>query len=698
MADFFSLKAVPTTTRQELAARGSRTWNPALGQERTWIHVMSMAEGANLTLSRYTTFGEAYNLEFNRPRLVISSFKISAKGEFGTTRQGTLQMTVFDDNTMNELAEDYFIPDMSVRVQFGWSVSAVGGGGEQPALYTDTSYDSVAQRAMQKIASRYPGYEGYQGRVVNWEIKLIPDINAWDVTLTLVGAADAVAETSVSHVSDQCNCNKEVTGQTAEGNNETTEVVEKVSNIEGALLELYENPDRINSIKADLKGNHFYFAETIAYPGFSRDETGAEDSSGFMWIKADLDAEETFISWGTVEALLSRTSGQTWDDNGPTAFILDSTGTKLTVPKQEKGRWFSADPRVCILPGGGVTFEEPTTWTDYVGGEALDFAVRAISYIATGGGTTGRQDYAQPSGNCFDDDFTVDLTKIMVSTIHLLKRMKEFQQSNTPFMQALMTILNDINGACGNVWELDVIDISTAEGVTPPPNGAALLAIVDLNQQQKNPDFTFQFIANPGKGGFCRDIQLDLKPTDAMKTQALYGGQQAEKTPLSGNPCGSKFITYTRDKKANLGKAQNANKTPPANYCNDGEKCNKENEKEHPIDKLQKEAVGINIDGAKAYLREQKSYADTDVFKKDGGSPYCTSTILPMNFSVSVSGIGGFKWGQSVSCDRIPPDMTKACNWQVTTVEHEVTTDDWVTKINTVARLKTFSERPAPGQ
>lgn len=694
MADFFSLKAVPAATRQELEARGSRSWNPGLGQEKTWIHVMSMAEGAKFRISTYKTFQDAYNITYLRPKLVISSFKISAKGEFGTTRQGALQMTVFDDETMNQLAEEYFIPDMSVRVQFGWSVSAAGA--EVPAIYDTPNLDSLSQREMQKRASQYPGYEGYQGRVVNWEIKLLPEVNAWEVTLTLVGAADAVAETSVSHVSDQCNCNKEVTGQTAEGNNQTTEVVEKVSNIEGALLELYESPGRITSIKADLGGDHYYFAEKIGYPGFSRDETGAEDSSGFLWIDADLDASETYISWGTVEALLSRTSGQTWDANGPTAFILNSTGTKLTVPKQEKGRWFSADPRVCILPGGGVTFEFPLK---NIVGDAVGVLNNVVNFF-TGDLILGYDNISggQPTTDCFDNDFTIDLTKIMVSTIHLLKRIKEFQQSNTPFMQALMTILNDINGACGNVWEFDVIDISTADGVTPPPNGAAILAIVDVNQQQKNPDFTFQFIANPGKGGFCRDIQLDLKPTDAMKTQALYGGQQAEKTPLSGDPCGSKFIAYTRDKKANLGKAQNANKTPPADYCNDGEKCNKENEKEHPIDKLKKEAVGINIDGAKAYLREQKSYADTDVFKKNGGSPYCASTILPMNFSVAVSGIGGFKWGQSVSCDRIPPDMTTSCNWQVTTVEHEVTPDDWVTRINTVARLKTFSERPAPGQ
>ena len=60
-----------------------------------------------------------------------------------------------------------------------------------------------------------------------------------------------------------------------------------------------------------------------------------------------------------------------------------------------------------------------------------------------------------------------------------------------------------------------------------------------------------------------------------------------------------------------------------------------------------------------------------------------------MNFSATVSGIGGFRWGQSVTCDRLPADIRALTLYQVTAVEHDISPDDWTTTINTVARLKT---------
>ena len=166
-----------------------------------------------------------------------------------------------------------------------------------------------------------------------------------------------------------------------------------------------------------------------------------------------------------------------------------------------------------------------------------------------------------------------------------------------------------------------------------------------------------------------------------MKTQALYGaGGNTEVPP--GPACNSRFIMYTQGKKKNTGKPTDASGKSPDDFCNGGEKCNPGNETEHPIEKLQKEAVSANIDGARVYLESQKQKAEA------GEGAYCKNAILPMQFSATVTGIGGFKWGQSVTCDRIPAEMRDSVVYQVTTVEHNVTADDWTTTINTVAKKK----------
>ena len=62
--------------------------------------------------------------------------------------------------------------------------------------------------------------------------------------------------------------------------------------------------------------------------------------------------------------------------------------------------------------------------------------------------------------------------------------------------------------------------------------------------------------------------------------------------------------------------------------------------------------------------------------------------VLPFEFSFTLDGIGGFAFGQMVSCDRIPLEVREAYNFQVTSVEHSLTPNDWTTTVNTICRYK----------
>ena len=695
----FSEKKVPLRVREELAARADKTtWNPINGQAKTWIHVMSLAEGAPFPLSTFDSYGTAYDDKYNRPRRLIQSLKVAAKGEYGTTRSATIELLFFSDDELNYFADAYLIPDMSVRVQWGWSVSATGEQKEQPI--TNSMYDNDALLRMQQIAESSPSYEGFQGRVVSWAVTLDPKDNVWQVSLELVGAANSVTETAVSSTSDNCLCKKKVTGQTASGENSTEDVVEESSALQAALLELHDDPENITAVQSGAKGYDGEFvAETIRYPGFSRDESGKEDSDGLLWIDADLDAEETYISWGTVESLLSYFSAQQLTEEGPAGFKVDSRGLTLKVPTQEKGRWFSADPRVCILPQGGLVFEEPTEWTDglvigaaaYIGA-AVSFGFGTAAGAAIGVALVTDAGYGKSSGDCFKSDTEIRITDIRVSTIHVIKRLKEFEQNKDTVMTAFKTLLSDINKACGSPWELEIIDVSIQSGASA--GGVVHLAIIDANAPELKEE-PFVFKATPKNGGFCREIKLDLKLTDAMKTQALYGANGSKdegSIPSTANtPCASRFMQFTKEMKVNTGKvpAPASIQNVIQDFCLKMNVCNPANsDAEHPIVKLQKEAVGVNIDGARTYLEGQKRKGEFLALEGAGISAYCATAAIPMNFSATLTGIGGFKWGQTVTCDRLPTDMQTLVKYQVTTVEHDVTPDDWTTTINTVARKR----------
>ena len=697
-ASLFSEKQVPGAVQAELTARAQKKWNPMNGQAKTWIHVMSLADGEPFPISTFDSYGMAYD-NYNRPRRLIENLKVAAKGEYGTTRSATLELKFFSDEELNYFANSYLIPDMSVRVQWGWSVGASGNPIYQPI--TSPLLDNDALKEMETLAAQYANYEGFQGRVVSWNVTLEPKDNVWNVTLELVGAANSVSETAVSTMSDNCKCEKKVTGQTADGENKTSEVVEESSALQAALMELYDDADNLPAVKSGAVGYDGEFvAETIAYPGFSRDETGKEDSDGFLWIDADLDAEETYISWGTVESLFSYFSGQQLTQNGPAAFKVDSRGLTVKVPTQDRGRWFSADPRVCILPGGGLSFEAPSDFSGTLSavGDVAAAAFQTAVAISSFGllasppiGENAGPAYGESSGDCFESDNSIRLTDIRVSTIHLLKRLKEFESNKDTVMTAFKTLLSDINKACGSPWEFELIDVSTQAGASA--GGVTHLAVIDANAPELKAE-PFVFLATPANGGFCREIKLELKMTDAMKTQALYGANGSSdisSIPSSGNtPCTSRFMQYTKDFKRNLGKVQAPSGGDNAikRFCQTVKVCNESNEVEHPVDKLQKEAVGVNIDGARVYLEGQKRKGELAALSGEGISAYCATAALPMSFNATLTGIGGFKWGMTVSCDRLPADMQRLTKYQVTTVEHSITPDDWTTTINTVARRR----------
>ena len=151
-------------------------------------------------------------------------------------------------------------------------------------------------------------------------------------------------------------------------------------------------------------------------------------------------------------------------------------------------------------------------------------------------------------------------------------------------------------------------------------------------------------------------------------------------------------MQYTKDLKVNTGKYQISAEVNTAitDLCRVLKICNESNPSEDPVAKLQKEAVGVNIDGARAYLEGQKRQGELAALAEGGISAYCASAALPMKFSATLTGIGGFRWGQTVTCDRLPDDMKRLSKYQVTTVEHDISPDDWTTTINTVAR-KRFS-------
>ena len=61
---------------------------------------------------------------------------------------------------------------------------------------------------------------------------------------------------------------------------------------------------------------------------------------------------------------------------------------------------------------------------------------------------------------------------------------------------------------------------------------------------------------------------------------------------------------------------------------------------------------------------------------------------FPLEFSAVLDGIAGIKFGDTVSINYLPKVYReKNIVWTTTTVQHEISNNDWTTTVNTVCRM-----------
>jgi hypothetical protein len=230
--------------------------------------------------------------------------------------------------------------------------------------------------------------------------------------------------------------------------------------------------------------------------------------------------------------------------------------------------------------------------------------------------------------------------------------------------------------------EFGILKYTKQSGET---NSPVVMTIVDANSIVRSSDSgPFTFFATANKSN-CREVKLDLKLTDAMMTQATYStNNESGTTPSDNVPCNNRFLSYARTA-VNTAAPKDDPKQMP-NTCKDTKKCGPSKEVEPPRDALSKKVTTETVNSAVTYLQEQKA----KYLKSKGADAgaYCRASMVPFQFSATVTGVGGFRFGQLVTCDRIPQEMRNAFHFQVTTVEHSIKPEDWTTTINTIGKNK----------
>jgi len=665
MNSIFNSKPPGPALVAELAARGSTSINQWHASKVAWVHIMSFAStcdtyGEGMLVSNSSN-KDNYIAGYERPKPGIKSVKVTKQGELGTTRKCSLELQAWNDAQLNAIAQCYFLPGMSVRVQFGWNIDASGANTNGPftTMYSDS-------RANCKIFAwteqRTPNFDGFQGKVSNYSYSLNTD-GGWDITLEIVSAANLMAETKVESTTNNCECTVEVDGDKVKLSN--SDII--VSILKGVLDE-----DNLNILMESLGLPAAQHSAAVKFHGLNRTALGEPGSNFFNdW----LGWEAGSLSDGTTEFFISVKAFHTMLNNYslPSAggdFIfgkVDTNGVYLSTQNQLLALMAagSSDPRICLLPGArNPVISEPTT----------------PSAFGNAGG-----------------EVAIELDKILINTMFIMKTIKELvNQADTRGLNLqtlLLTIHTAINIKIGNLWNLEIVDASNTTSICDEDREEPTLSIVDTSQSGPPVETFIEPIGYDPRRSIVRDFTLQTKLTDSMKSMALYAYVPNQNTY---DTCLNQFKAFTQ---ANLVKnlalpksadtAKTKGKDMPCELKSGDVEC--KTSTQSPYTKLYEARLelveGITDENVTAVESARTAFMGAQAQDRSATGPAC-NTLLPFEWSFTLDGIGGFKFGQYVSHPRIPADIRKALLFQVTAVEHDISENDWKTTVNTIVRYR----------
>jgi hypothetical protein len=663
MSSIFNSKPPGPALVAELAARGSTSIGQWHASKVAWVHIMSFASTCDTygegMLASNSSNKDNYIANYERPKPGIKSVKVTKQGELGTTRKCSLELQAWNDTQLNAIAKCYFLPGMSVRVQFGWNIDASGANTNGPftAPYTDS-------RANCKIFAwteeRTPNFDGFQGKITNYSYSLNSD-GGWDITLEIISAANLMAETKIESTTNKCECTTEIDGEEVKLNN---------NDLAMAIVKVLGDKDSagplINSLEgcSEAKDYALVKMDAIARSPFGSVKDGFFDSKqGFVntfsgAAARGMGTEESYIS---VQALHEMLNYYSLPSSGKDyVFGKVNTSDVYLSTQGQFGQLFgfgSSDPRVCLLPGADNPVNtKPTTPSAFKGTK-------------------------------------VELNRILVNVIFIMKTLKDLSDQTKSEkginLQTILTAIHTaINNKLGNLWSIEIVDASLA--VCDFNRDEPTLQIVDTTDSDAVVEVEIEPIGsyNP-RNSIVRDFTLQTKLTDSMKSMALYAYIPNSK---SSDPCLDKFKAFTQTNSVKnttqptADKATTKGKDIPCESKVGDVECKTVTTSPYQklFDAWQALKENLTDDNVTAMETARNEYAGSSA---EATKPLC-NTLLPFEWSFTIDGIGGFKFGQYITHPRIPAEIRSVFKFQVTSVEHDISENDWKTTVNTIARYR----------
>jgi hypothetical protein len=565
------------------------------------------------------------------PKPVVNSVRISNEGDYGSLMKADINFTVFTLAQLNTYLTSLLTVEplkqngsnVPVKIEYGWT---------------------TVERIKDNVGSGPK--EAFYGFVTNFSWTLRAD-GGFDCVSNLVGEGFFSLNTN-STPSNTKNANKAVLfGQQvavdSDGNGPSeSEVIPYnwVQRVKNATGDNAKFP--IDSISPGLPGPPAIIAPNNGIAKLSVKLSNAQ-SENTDKVNAATPAEIVYVTleWicFAVSKILQNNAPGLFPENAYQANKDISVGRKYTDI-------VSSNPRNILLPGYSVYGTESLT-------KSIDDKI------------------SMNQGN----SNTVDLSKILVSIDFLMEMVKGMQSEvsakmnskdvDTSLVNFFGKIFTEINNCTGGLYQLSLVNprVDAEKGEAEYKKSLSQWVVMETQFIGDSVEpFTIPVIIsdNNTKGSVVRSMSMTSKLPGAMAT-AQFVSAASTLTGKTPQLIGAKTGTTPTPVKTSDETLNDLNKTKKTAF-----------ERGFRPDDV------ANIQSG---LQDYKKYVVDQNSNEVKGSP------LPIDLTVVMDGIRGFRFGNTIRINYLPKGYDNVV-FTVTKIEHNIANNDWTTTLSTVSRLK----------
>lgn len=608
------VKTLPGYISTALSSRASAAQNSAWKSKKK---VFAKFYGSN---GHTITNGSGYDTSYNIPNPGITGVDVKFKGSLGSLREVTVNYKCWSKSQLATMAKAYMQLGRSAAVVFGWTITHDGSRVSGLPSVSGNSMGAAFKSAQSAAESNSGCVAGYKGIVDNFTFELDAD-GGFNCMCHFVTMGEAALDMDMDL--DRSGGNG-CEGMAEDKTEKNSNAIQAVKN---AITHVLKDP------VGGTKGKTGYIT-------IEREQTEEEqDNQSWLQWGRSLFGESMFqmdtvyVSWKWVEENMLE-GAMFPHKGGKPIYTIDSSGAEI-----------SANPLVyCSDPLVG-----------YIKGHSVIDTGKTMGEISTGDIWNKANKLKTVQDLWFNANWLIE--KIKGS-----EKLEDFIQN----------VLQGMNNASGNVWELVVVVDS---------DDPSKLKIVDAGNAHGSAAATTLNMYGPNS--VATNVTLDTQVPNGIKASILYGANS--KSGKGGNKESGEF-RFQPGSDSLTPELGGAAVEQPEPVCPTGVDESKDSPRE-----VFEEAVEDCFSGVEPTTTDKvrSSYYNLPRIKTAmENAQEGDDVLIPINMSFDVEGIEGIPYGSMIQGNYIPGVYKSYGAFMVTGVAHKLNETSWTTSIETIFRRK----------